>query len=302
MLPSRCFFCDHDNPAGAKYCNECGSPLHLIPCKCGAVNNVTDACCHRCGADVSGPRTPAPSMPLEAQVENVDLELVRVFERQLEEPAAEQVTPPKPQCVGDAPAPEPHFAELEQQPQVQVSSPGGPNATAAAPLAGNPAKDRHDRRHGYMAAALVLAIVAAAAAGVVSYDRYAPWLARSAGAPRAPVADAPSPGTAVTASPEAATASPRPEVASTPTPPQPSRIDAPTTSPAERDVEKAGSLPAAPSASTSPAAGGPIESRAAGGVGAPSTPTSAPPVPDPRCPPAVAAMALCERMAHADRR
>ncbi len=70
----------------------------------------------------------------------------------------------------DAPAPEPHFAEFEQQPQVQMSAPGSPNATAAAPFAGNPAKDRQGRRHGYMAAALVLAIVAAAAAAVVSYD------------------------------------------------------------------------------------------------------------------------------------
>ena len=302
MLPSSCSFCDHANPAGAKYCNECGSPLHLMLCKCGAVNNVTDARCHGCGADVSGPHTPAPSIPLGAQLRDVDEELLRAYERQLEAPPAEQVTPPEPQFGGDAPALEPDFSEFEQQPQVQVSSPGGPNATAAASPAGNPAKDRHDRRHGYMAAALVLAIVAAAAAGVASYDRYAPWLARSAGTPRAPVADAASPGPAVTASTEAATASPRPEMASTPMPPEASGMDAPTTSPALRDVEEAGSLPAAPIASTSPAADVPIESRAAGDVGAPSTRASAPPVPDPRCPPAVAAMALCERMAHADRR
>src|SRR5215471_9532148 len=31
-----CRFCDHYNPAGAKFCNDCGSPLHLKPCEqCG---------------------------------------------------------------------------------------------------------------------------------------------------------------------------------------------------------------------------------------------------------------------------
>src|SRR5690349_16199802 len=46
-----CRFCSHPNPEGAKFCNECGSPLNLVPCaRCEAVNNVADARCATCGA------------------------------------------------------------------------------------------------------------------------------------------------------------------------------------------------------------------------------------------------------------
>jgi ribosomal protein L40E len=45
-----CAFCDHRNPAGAKFCNDCASPLHLKPCKeCDAVNDHTATHCYRCG-------------------------------------------------------------------------------------------------------------------------------------------------------------------------------------------------------------------------------------------------------------
>ena len=50
MLRSRCAFCDHANPEGSKFCNECGSPLHLAPCaSCEAVNDAGARACHRCG-------------------------------------------------------------------------------------------------------------------------------------------------------------------------------------------------------------------------------------------------------------
>ena len=46
-----CAFCDHRNPAGAKFCNECASPLHLKPCsKCDAVNHQAATNCYKCGA------------------------------------------------------------------------------------------------------------------------------------------------------------------------------------------------------------------------------------------------------------
>ena len=68
MLPSDCPFCDHKNRAGAKFCNECGSPLNLAPCKrCGAINNLMDPECQRCGAPLLRPR--APAEPAEAEVE-----------------------------------------------------------------------------------------------------------------------------------------------------------------------------------------------------------------------------------------
>jgi ribosomal protein L40E len=47
-----CPFCDHHNPAGAKFCNDCGSPLHLKPCnQCDAVNHQAATNCYKCGAE-----------------------------------------------------------------------------------------------------------------------------------------------------------------------------------------------------------------------------------------------------------
>jgi len=46
-----CRFCHHANPSGAKFCNECGSPLHLRPCpRCEAVTDASAGACHQCGA------------------------------------------------------------------------------------------------------------------------------------------------------------------------------------------------------------------------------------------------------------
>jgi double zinc ribbon protein len=53
---SSCPFCSHSNPAGAKFCNDCGSPLTLKPCRhCEAVNDVAAVECHRCGAPLDVP-------------------------------------------------------------------------------------------------------------------------------------------------------------------------------------------------------------------------------------------------------
>ena len=46
-----CTFCDHRNPAGAKFCNDCASPLDLKPCdQCDAINHQTALNCYKCGA------------------------------------------------------------------------------------------------------------------------------------------------------------------------------------------------------------------------------------------------------------
>jgi hypothetical protein len=46
-----CPFCDHRNPAGARFCNDCASPLQLKPCKqCDAVNDQAATNCYNCGA------------------------------------------------------------------------------------------------------------------------------------------------------------------------------------------------------------------------------------------------------------
>ena len=73
-IPSlRCLFCNHRNPASAKYCNECASPLHLQPCnECGAIDNRTAITCYKCGAQFNVPaarkRAPAPAAPERAAV------------------------------------------------------------------------------------------------------------------------------------------------------------------------------------------------------------------------------------------
>jgi hypothetical protein len=51
MSTSPCRFCRHVNPPAAKFCNECGSPLHLRPCpNCDAITDATAQACHQCGA------------------------------------------------------------------------------------------------------------------------------------------------------------------------------------------------------------------------------------------------------------
>jgi ribosomal protein L40E len=47
-----CPFCDHRNSGGAKFCNDCGAPLHLKPCnQCHAVNQQAATNCYKCGAE-----------------------------------------------------------------------------------------------------------------------------------------------------------------------------------------------------------------------------------------------------------
>jgi ribosomal protein L40E len=54
MDTQRCSFCDHENPADAKFCNACGSSLHLQLCKhCGAIDNAAATVCYKCGTSFS---------------------------------------------------------------------------------------------------------------------------------------------------------------------------------------------------------------------------------------------------------
>ena len=47
---SICHFCAHGNPAGSRFCNQCGSPLDLKPCgQCDAMNHVSVDRCYQCG-------------------------------------------------------------------------------------------------------------------------------------------------------------------------------------------------------------------------------------------------------------
>lgn len=50
-----CSFCSHENPEDAKFCNACGSSMHLQLCqRCGAIDNVSAVACYKCGASFSG--------------------------------------------------------------------------------------------------------------------------------------------------------------------------------------------------------------------------------------------------------
>jgi len=46
----RCPSCDHANPAGSHFCNQCGMPVHFETCgQCEAINHRGAASCHKCG-------------------------------------------------------------------------------------------------------------------------------------------------------------------------------------------------------------------------------------------------------------
>ena len=60
-FPLQCLFCDQLNPSGARFCNECGSQLHLQPCdRCGAINKRSAKNCHSCGAGFIRPAASDP--------------------------------------------------------------------------------------------------------------------------------------------------------------------------------------------------------------------------------------------------
>ena len=62
MSSPTCRFCEHRNPEGSKFCNECGSPLHLALCpRCEAVNNMSAEQCFQCGASLLPPLPDNPA-------------------------------------------------------------------------------------------------------------------------------------------------------------------------------------------------------------------------------------------------
>ncbi|HLW01534.1 MAG TPA: adenylate/guanylate cyclase domain-containing protein [Ktedonobacterales bacterium] len=65
----RCLVCGTQNPAGAKFCNECGSPLLSITCpNCGAVNRPNAKFCNECGSPLaSSPENAPPPLPIQPQ-------------------------------------------------------------------------------------------------------------------------------------------------------------------------------------------------------------------------------------------
>jgi hypothetical protein len=72
VFPPQCPFCAHTNPADARFCNECGAPLHLRPCnRCEAVNNQVDENCYKCGMALSTPCTAHEAAPVWPALDTV---------------------------------------------------------------------------------------------------------------------------------------------------------------------------------------------------------------------------------------
>jgi len=57
----KCLKCQFENPAGAKFCNECGSKLELACPQCSNVNPPSSKFCNDCGHNLVKPSTPAES-------------------------------------------------------------------------------------------------------------------------------------------------------------------------------------------------------------------------------------------------
>jgi class 3 adenylate cyclase/tetratricopeptide (TPR) repeat protein len=67
----RCPSCGGDNPAGTKFCIECGIPLpHRCP-KCGAENLPRAKFCGACGTPLRGPAEASPSHPRMARPQSL---------------------------------------------------------------------------------------------------------------------------------------------------------------------------------------------------------------------------------------
>ena len=49
----KCPACDHENRAGAKFCEACAAPLRSLWASCGAALRPTAKFCDECGASVS---------------------------------------------------------------------------------------------------------------------------------------------------------------------------------------------------------------------------------------------------------
>jgi Double zinc ribbon len=69
-LTVRCPSCDHANPAGSHYCNQCGMPVHFETCgRCEAINLRGAASCHKCGCVL-----PASAIPESTATASVTAE------------------------------------------------------------------------------------------------------------------------------------------------------------------------------------------------------------------------------------
>lgn len=106
---STCCFCTHLNPPGAKFCNECASPLHLKPCtRCDAVNARDAEACYRCAALFQAEPTTADASP-ERVVADADATLA-ALRRDLDATAVTNADAPLPTSAPRTPVLEQEIA------------------------------------------------------------------------------------------------------------------------------------------------------------------------------------------------
>jgi len=329
MQPVDCPFCGHANPEGAKFCNECGSPLYLAPCKeCEAVNHVNDTTCYRCGARLA-PHGATPPVGeadpgdrtverLEQQADWVEDELHR-FGEEASAAALESAGVERPEsephgvidaiehdlgAVAPVPAELPTVRQVAPRPKpaAPVSVPrtldrayGRPRGVGDFGLGtGRPwfisdfADERRGRWREVVAGAFGVALAAAIVAG--GYRYFAEQLSPSPPVERGKRVVDESPATSVMApekNPGTSTAGPL--LVSAPDPKSP-----------ETEGESK-PVPAVPSPAPEPtrATTARAENETAAAAARDSLSIAAS---EPRCPPAVEALALCEWFTHADRK
>lgn len=164
MFAVQCSFCQHENVPGARFCAECGSPLHLRVCpnsNCGKVSDVNAKQCKHCGtffpeiplADASTPAKATPAarpQPATERKQGVSalpliivaivaggLPLLWINRSHLPAPKNWQpdpvgsaaTTPPEP---APFPVPPPVTQPASALPPLQVSAPAEPDADKAA--------------------------------------------------------------------------------------------------------------------------------------------------------------------------
>ncbi len=61
-----CLRCQHDNPAGAKFCNGCGARMELACPRCSHTNAADSRFCAECGSPLSGGTAPSPAARFES--------------------------------------------------------------------------------------------------------------------------------------------------------------------------------------------------------------------------------------------
>lgn len=141
MLATQCSFCKHENVPGARFCADCGSPMHLKVCgnaQCGKVSDVSATVCESCGQ-------PFPKINVVA-AGTTGTESVATSKAKGSEPATKQGIPAWPLLMvalvaGGLPMLWANRSKLPT-PQTWQSTPSSapkPSAPSAAPTAVAPA-------------------------------------------------------------------------------------------------------------------------------------------------------------------